>query len=141
MRSGCEWQPPALTSSVCKAAQCSGPCLGARADGTGLSVEGVEGIIAGSAIGLVSGVLAAVLLAHVLMRTGAAGRPGRAATTAAGAAAAAAGGSAPGKARPGASCPHAGTGLWAGLWRRLHTCVCCTSVHHRRSLTEHSQER
>ncbi len=47
-------------------------------------MEGVEGIIAGSAIGLVSGVLAAVLLAHVLMRGGAAGRPGLAATAATG---------------------------------------------------------
>ncbi|KAK9837157.1 hypothetical protein WJX81_006857 [Elliptochloris bilobata] len=37
-------------------------------DGTGISAAGMEGILAGSAVGLVAGVLAAALIAHALLR-------------------------------------------------------------------------
>ena len=53
-----------------------------HADGTGISVAGMDGILAGSAVGLVAGVLAAALIAHLLLRAPPLAQPGTASAAA-----------------------------------------------------------
>ena len=68
-------QAPQQTSTAAPSKRARRPCGtgqvsngAARADGTGVSAAGMDGILAGSAVGLASGVLAAALIAHLLLR-------------------------------------------------------------------------